>query len=162
MNEDAFMKLIMNLWRYDKADEIQNIFIRAFRSMRKIIQEHSNASWIEARDIWKVERLAETDKIREFVEYATKQGNTKAKYYYSLLTNMTYKALELINSETPIREILNRVWLCYLAELERQVCYELEKWMDDWLDYKHIYANCKERIIRYCEFIPSNVQLKLK
>lgn len=151
----------MNLWRYEKADIIQNMFINAFSEMKNIIQEHTNTSWIDARKTGKIERLAETDKIKEFVEYATKQGNTKAVYYYSLFTNMTYKALELVNSETPIREILNRVWLAYLAELERQVCYELEKWMSEWLDYKHIYANCKDRIIRYSEFIPERVQIKI-
>jgi len=85
------------------------MFINAFSEMKNIIQEHTNTSWIEARETGKTERLAETDKIRQFVDYATEQGNTKAKYYYSLFTNMTYKALELVNCETPIREILNRV-----------------------------------------------------
>lgn len=162
MNKKAFMKLIMKIDKYEKAEIIQDMFIDAFENMVSILQEHSNSSWIEARETGKVERLAETDKIKQFVDYATEQGNTKAKYYYSLFTNMTYKALELVNCETPIREILNRVWLAYLAELERQVQYELEKWMNEKLDYKHIYANCKDRIIRYCEFIPSNVQIKLK
>lgn len=161
MNKKAFMKLIMKIDKYEKAEIIQDMFIDAFENMLNILQEHSNTSWIESRNNWKIERLSETDKIKEFVEYATKQGNTKAKYYYSLFTNLTYKALELVNCETPIREILNRVWLAYLAELERQVQYELEKWMNEKLDYHEIYSNCKYRIIRYSEFIPSNVQIKL-
>jgi hypothetical protein len=75
---------------------------------------------------------------------------------------MTYKALELVNCETPIRDILNSVWLQYLAELERQVQYALQDGMNEWLDYKHIYANTKDRIIKYCEFIPKRVVLTLK
>lgn len=161
MNEQAFMKLVMNLWQYKKAFEIQSIFVRAFFQMRKVLQEHTNASWIEARNNGKVERLAETAVIQKFVEYATEQGNTKAKFYYSTLTNLTYKALELMKCETPIRELLNSIGLQYLAELERQVQYELDKWMNEGLNYKHIYANTKDRIERYCEFIPKQVQLKL-
>lgn len=161
MNEQAFMKLVMNLWQYKKAFEIQSIFIKAFFQMRNVLQQHTNASWIESRETGKIERLAETDTIKDFVDYAEKQGNTKARFYYSTLTKMTYKALELVNCETPIRDILNSVWLQYLAELERQVQYELQDGMKNWLDYKHIYANTKERITRYCDFIPKRVQLKI-
>lgn len=162
MNEPAFIKLVMNLWKYEKAEIIQDLFIKAFFHMRNVLQQHTNASWIEAREVWKQERLAETDTIKDFVDYAEKQGNTKARYYYSTLTNLTYKALELVDRETPIRDILNSVWLQYLAELERQVQYALQDGMKEWLDYKHIYANTKERIIKYCEFIPKRVVLTLK
>jgi uncharacterized protein (DUF952 family) len=85
------------------------MFVEAFMHMKRVLQEHTNASWIEARQTGKVSRLAETDTIQEFVEYATKQGNTKAKFYYSTLTNLTYKALELMKCETPIRDLLNNI-----------------------------------------------------
>ena len=109
LNEQAFIILVMNLSNYDKARTVQLMFVKAFWNMRQILQEHLSASWIEARASGKVDRIDETDKIKEFVEYATKQGNSKASFYYSSFTKMTYKALELVNSETPIREILNRV-----------------------------------------------------
>jgi phage regulator Rha-like protein len=109
MNEEAFIILVMNLSSYDKAKMVQMLFVRAFHNMKQILQQHTNASWIEARETGKIERLAETDTIRDFVDYAEKQGNTKARFYYSTLTKMTYKALELVNCETPIRDILNSV-----------------------------------------------------
>ncbi len=162
LNEPAFTRFIMNAWNYDKAYIIQTSFIQAFFHMKKVLQEHTNASWIEARQEWKIDRKAETDVIKKFVEYATEQWSTKAQFYYKHITNMTYKALELVNQEKPIRDLLNRIWLQYLAEVERQATYALEEWMEKELPYKYIYDLAKERVEKYCEFIPKKVELKLK
>lgn len=109
LNEPAFIKLVMQLKGYKKAEIVQDMFVEAFMNMKKVLQQHTNTSWIEARESGKVHRLEETDKIKEFVEYATAQGSTQAKYYYANITKMTYRALELLNHDRPIREILSRI-----------------------------------------------------
>jgi len=159
MNEPAFQKLVMNLWQYKKAFEVQDIFVQAFFHMRNILQQHTNTSWVETREAWKIQRIAETDKIKEFVEYAKAQGSTQANYYYANITKMTYRALELLNHDRPIREILSRIGLTYLAVAEDQVIMNLEKGMKEWLHYKEIYAMTKVNLEKFCDFLPEQTKM---
>lgn len=64
LNEQAFIKLVMNLSGYEKAEIVQDMFISAFFRMKKALQEHTNASWIKLRESGKEQRIAETDKIK--------------------------------------------------------------------------------------------------
>jgi len=159
LNEPAFIKLVMQLKGYEKAEIVQDMFVEAFMNMKKVLQQHTNTSWIEARDAGKVHRLEETDKIKEFVEYAKAQGSTQANYYYANITKMTYRALELLNHDRPIREILSRIWLTYLAVAEDQVVMNLEKGMKEWLHYKEIYAMTKANLEKFCDFLPDQTKI---
>ena len=159
LNEPAFIKLVMQLKGYEKAEIVQDMFVEAFMNMKKVLQQHTNTSWIEARETGKVHRLEETDKIKEFVEYAKAQGSTQANYYYANITKMTYRALELLNHDRPIREILSRIWLTYLAVAEDQVVMNLEKGMKEWLHYKEIYAMTKANLEKFCDFLPDQTKM---
>ena len=162
LKEPAFIKLVMQLKGYEKAEIVQDMFVEAFMNMKKVLQQHTNTSWIEARESGKVHRLEETDKIKEFVEYAKAQWSTQAQYYYANITKMTYRALELLNHDRPIREILSRIWLTYLAVAEDQVIMNLEKGMNEWLHYKEIYAMTKANLEKFCDFLPEQTKLITK
>lgn len=127
LNEPAFIKLVMQLKGYEKAEIVQDMFVEAFMHMKNVLAQHSNASWLEARDTGKIQRKEETDKIQEFIEYAKAQGSTQAQYYYANITKMTYRALEVLNHDRPIRDILTKIGLTYLSVAENQVVQSLEE-----------------------------------
>lgn len=155
LNRDWYMFLVMNIWTI-KANEIKLKFIKAFNDMEKVLLNQQNVSWIETRTLLKEERKEETDKIKDFIEYATKQGSKSAKLYYMNITKMTYKALELLNQNktTPIREYLELSDMFNLLLAERKVIESLEKWMINNLHYKEIYLLAKDDLVKLFEFLP--------
>ncbi len=159
MNEQAFIKLVMNLGRYDKAEIIQDLFITAFFRMRELLLQHKNTEWINARDCWKEQRKIETDTIKEFIEYAKKQWSESADKYYMHFTTATYRALDILHTDRPVRDILNRIWLTYLTVAEDQVVQAIREWMSQWLHYKEIFQNAKQRLVKMAEILPDQTKL---
>ena len=155
LNKSAFSMLMMRL-HSKRAIKWQRTFNQAFYEMEHALLQHQNATWIEARDNWKVARLNETDIIKEFVSYATKQGSKSANMYYMNITKMTYKALELINCNQPIREILDWIWLGFLMIAELKVIELLRYGMQEWLHYKEIYRNAKDWLQDFADLMPRN------
>ena len=160
LNRDWYMFLVMNISTL-KANEIKLKFIKAFNDMEKALLNQQIVSWIETRTLLKEERKEETDKIKEFVEYATKQGSKSANFYYSNITKMTYKALELLNQNktTPIREYLELADMFNLLLAERKVIESLEKWMNNSLHYKEIYLLAKDDLVKLFEMLPKKAKL---
>lgn len=155
LNEPAFIKLVMNLSGYEKAEIVQDMFIEAFVAMKRALLNKQNASWIESRDIGKEARLELTDTIKEFVEYAETQGCTQSKFYYSTCTKMTYKALELIdqNKTTPIRDMLTGMQLGFLMVAENIAQRALKEGMDQEMNYRDIYYYAKEKVTIFSQSV---------
>lgn len=154
LNKPAFSLLMMRL-SGPRVFVWQREFNQAFYEMEQALQQHENASWIEARENWKLARKEETDTIKLFVDYATKQWSKKANMYYMNITKMTYKALELVNYNQPIREILNWIGLWFLMVAELKVIELLKQWMEDWLHYKEIYINARDWLQEFANLLPS-------
>jgi Rha family phage regulatory protein len=163
MNRDGYMFLVMNVGT-KKANEIKLEFVKAFNSMERALLNHQNASWLESRTLGKISRKTEADVIKEFVDYATKQGSTKPQYYYPNITKMSYKALELLDSNktTPIRDMISgaELWNLRLAELK--VAESLKKGMEQGLHYKEIYILAKQELTELFEFLPKPKLLDTK
>ena len=143
MDRDFFMMLAMR-FETNKAIEWQSKFINAFNEMEnKILKAELNKSdkeFIQVRSKGKQARLEETDVIKEFVEYATKQGSGKAKFYYKHITNATYQALELMVQKKPkLRDTLDIYQLSELLLAERVVKNSLKKYMELGRHYKDVY-----------------------
>jgi phage regulator Rha-like protein len=164
LNEPAFSKLVMNLSGYEKAEVIQDMFIEAFFLMKRALLNQQNASWLESRDIGKQARLELSDTIKDFVDYASDQGSQNAKFYYSTITSMTYKALELIdkNKSTPIRDMLTSMELGFLMVAEKIAEKALIEGMDNKMHYKEIYYFAKDRLIEFSNSIPNVKRKELK
>lgn len=153
LNKPAFSLLMMRLsWK--KVFKFQESFNKAFYEMEQIILQHQNASWIKSRDEWKVVRLQETDKIQEFIEYAKTQWSNNSNFYYKHITNATYKALELLWENQPIRDTLNNIWLWMLWIAELKVINSLDKWMKQWLHYKEIFLLAKQDLEELAKILP--------
>lgn len=131
--------------------------------MRKKLQElHTqmkNTEWIQTRDYWKEQRKIETDTIKQFIEYAKEQGSSSADKYYIYFTTATYRALDILHTDRPVRDILNRIWLTYLTVAEDQVVQAIREWMEQKLHYKEIFQNAKLKLEKLSEILPNQTQL---
>lgn len=162
MNKPAFSLLVMQM-SGKEALKIQYSFNVAFYEMEQYILKKENTEFIAAREQGKIARAEVTDSIQDLVEYATKQGSTKAKFYYSTITKETYKALgflaagEKVGSE--FRNHLDNLQLAELFIAETLASRVIEQGIIDELDYHEIYYRAKQKV---CEFGRSQQSLKLQ
>jgi phage regulator Rha-like protein len=156
MNEQAYMKLAMHLKGYDKAEQVQDSIIEAFSLMKQALLNHQNTSWLNARDQGKQIRALETDIIKDFVEYATGQGSKNAKFYYSNITKMTNKALELlvqVKDGKPLRELATITELGYIQMADNLAMQVISTGMNEQLPYKFIYKQAKSKVNEFVDFM---------
>lgn len=143
ISEKLFM-LVGFRFKSKPAFKWQQKFIDAFDELNKqqykALLNQNNPKWLEHREEIKELRRETTDVIQELVIYATKQGNKKAGFYYSLITNATYKALGLIVNKRPkLRDTLNNLELMWLSTAEQIVQKSLSLYMKQGLNYKDVY-----------------------
>ena len=153
MNQQFFSLVAMRLTT-KLARKWQRQFNSAFYAMQKRLKNvETNASDVacySTRLIGKTARLEETNAIQEFVEYATKQGSTNAKFYYKHLTNASYKALGLMASKYPkLRDEMNIYQLSELMLAERLAGNKLKEYMELERNYKDIYQSVKEDLVAF-------------
>ena len=143
INRDGYMFLVMNISN-KKANEKKLLFIDAFNAMEKMLLNHQNNEWITTREQGKAIRKTETDVIKEFTDYATKQGSKGSQYYYKHYTNATYKALQLLENKKPkTRETLDLLQLHQLLLAEDVVTRTIKREMENGEHYKVIFEKCK-------------------
>lgn len=149
LNEQAFIKVIMQLGRYEKAEIIQDLFIEEFYRMKQALLNKSNHSWLQSREQTKAVRKNETDVIKDFVEYATKQGSKNASRYYSNITKMTNKALELLvqtKEGKPLRDLATVTELGFIQVVDNRATEAIKDGLDRKLPYKEIYKFAKVEV----------------
>ena len=149
MNEQAYMKLAMQLSGYEKAEMVQDSIIEAFALMKEALLQNHNSTWLAARNQTKAIRHQETDIIKEFVEYATAQGSKSAKMYYMNITKMTNKALELLlqsSHGSPLRDLANITQQGYIQMLDNRAMQAIEDGMKEKYPYKFIYKYAKDQV----------------
>jgi len=153
MTRKGYMFLVMNI-STKKAHKKKLAFIDAFDMMedaiRNSLTNKSDVEWSETRLIGKTARLYETDVIKDFVEYATKQGSKNAKFYYKHLTNASYKALGLMALKHPtLRSTMNLYQLSELMLAERLAANKLKEYMELERNYKDIYQSVKDDLVTF-------------
>ena len=165
MNRDAFMTIAVR-FETDQAIEWQKKFFTAFKQMEKAIANQTNAEWLETRKAGKLTVHVKFDVVKRFVEYATKQGSTKANFYYSNISTMQNKALFFLDQKYKnVRDLLDVEQLWTIASADKIVCKALEDGMARGLHYKEIYQLAKTNVETFAAIhgkssIP-NSQLKL-
>lgn len=165
MNREFFSLVAMRL-KTKKAREWQRKFNSAFYEMEKrLIQVETNKSdieWTSTRLIGKSARIAETDAIKEFIEYATEQGSKSANFYYKHITNATYKALGLMVQKHPkIRDQMNIYEISELMLAERLAANNIKKYMAMKRHYKDIYESVKNDLLIFSDSIRINNTVSL-
>lgn len=147
MNRESFSLLVMS-FTGKKALEWKLKFNRAFYEMEKSLiqlsQNHQSEMWLAQREQAKLMRKSETDVIKQFVEYATAQGSTKAQFYYKHVTMAVYKCLGLIQYKQPkLRETLDMMQTSQLILAEMTAKKSLLKYMEQKEYYKAIFSLVK-------------------
>jgi len=153
MNREFFSLLVMR-FKGVKALEWQIKFNEAFYAMERRLAtletNKADTAWIGARTQGKLSRKEETDIIKQFVDYATDQGSTSARYYYKHITNATYKALGLMHQRDPkIRDTMNIYQIAELTLAEHHAKLSIKKYMSLGRHYKDIYASVKDDLLRF-------------
>lgn len=166
INEPWFIKLIMQLGRYKKADIIQNEFIEAFFKMKKALNNHENNSWIQDRERGKLVRHEETDVIKELIEYAEKEQGYPLKFpLYSTYTKMTNKHLQFIidcKEWQPVRELASARDLWFIMIVDDRCKNAIIDGMNRKLPYREIYRYAKEEVNKLVQSLDFKPKTKLE
>lgn len=157
MTKDGFAFLCMG-FTGKKAAEWKEKYIKAFNSMeQRLLRETGSIEWKQARIQSLGARKSVTDQIAEFVKYATNQGSKSAQMYYSNITKMEYKALELISNNEKVpkdfRDTLDVMDLSFLTTAEYIARKALQDGMSKELHYKEIYIHAKASVFNYAETV---------
>ena len=122
--------------------------------LQAIAAQQQNAEWLETRKAGKQTRLIATDTIKEFVDYATRQGSRNAEMYYVNISKMENKALFFLEQKyTNLRDILNIHQLSTVKSADMIVMKALRDGMDRALPYRDIYRLAKTRVESFAEII---------
>lgn len=140
INRDGFTFLVMG-FTGKKADAWKWKYIDAFNSMEKIIREKSTSAWIETRQQGKLTRKAETDVLKQLVEYAKKQGSGHADMLY-----MTYSKLANKYAGVDKRDSATVMQLNNLSLMEHIILNVIQNGITVGMYYKEIYKASKARL----------------
>ena len=124
--------------------EFKKTIVREFSLMKKALLNQSNLEWKQQREQGKLIRRQEADAIQTLVDYAIQQGSQNAKFYFTHITNATYKALGLIQHKEPqLRETLDTLQLNQLLLAENIACKSIIKHIKAGHFYKDIFKLVK-------------------
>lgn len=140
MNRDGFTFLVMG-FTGKKANEWKWQYIKAFNQMEKFIREKQTKIWIETRKAGKLTRKAETDTIKNLVEYAKAQGSQHADKLY-----MTYSKLANKMAGVSKRDEATVIQLNNLSLMEHIILCVIDSGIVAGKHYKEIYQDCKKRL----------------
>jgi len=155
MNRPMF-SLVVNRLKTKRAREWQLKFNDAFYDIEnQLLKAQANAAsseWKGIREQGKLARHEETDVIKQFIDYATAQGSTKANFYYSNITKLTYKAVGLVAQKNPdLRSTFDCYQLAEMMLMEQFVKQRIAHYMELGRAYKDIYACLREDVIKHGE-----------
>lgn len=140
MNRKGFTILVMGFNGKD-ALEWKLKYSDAFDTMENFIREKSTQAWIETRQTGKLTRKAETDVIKQLVEYAKAQGSEHSAMLYT-----TYSKLANKMAGVKSRDMATLMQLNQLTFIENIILNQIRIGMERELHYKQIYKDCKRQI----------------
>lgn len=142
LNEQQATFVITLLKNTEKVVAFKVNLVDQFYKMRQFILERHTADWQEARRLGKITRKAETDVIKELVEYAKNQGSEHSEMLY-----MTYSKLANKMSGIKKRDEATVLQLSNLSIFENLILQMIRNGIDAEMDYKQIYQVCKSRCV---------------
>lgn len=135
----------------DEFERLQNM-------LASLLAQRQNSDWLEKRVEGKISRRAETDTIKQFIEYSKAQGSKKPEFYYTNLSKMENKALFIIEQEFKnLRDVLSGQQLQIVATADIAVAKALQAGMDQGLPYKKIYELAKKRMESFAEIVGKTI-----
>jgi hypothetical protein len=142
-----------------KASQWKLKFLAAFNAMEaKLVKENDKLEWNAARLQIKAVRKSFTNAVQDFVAYATEQGSKSAPMYYTNITKMEYKALDLLDKQKSavggnFRDTLDLMDISALTMAEVIAKSALESGMQQKMHYKEIYQFAKQKVNEYAAIV---------
>jgi len=130
-------------------------FLKNRMLLQQIATQRQNLEYQVEREQGKIQRKKCTDIIKDFVDYAVRQGSSNASRYYSNISKMEINGLFLIEQKFKnMREVLNSDQLHILEMADRAVQNAIIEGMEINLPYKDIYKNAKAKIEAISKIFP--------
>lgn len=116
------------------------------KKLQELMIEKSTAHWLETRRQGKLTRRAETDTIKELVEYARGQGSKNADKLYMIYSKLANKMAGVENRDSAgVMELNN------LSLIEGIILSIIRQGMAEGKHYKAIYQDCKQGLATFRE-----------
>lgn len=144
LNEEQATFLITLLRNTKIVVAFKKELVRQFYAMRRILLERQTQTWQETRYQGKLTRKAETDVIKQLVEYAKDQGSQNADKLYLTYTKLANKMAGISSRDTA-----NTMELNNLNVIENIILHCIQLGILEDKHYKQIYQDCKQRLVDY-------------
>lgn len=141
LSEPQATFLITLLKNTETVVEFKMRLVDEFYKMRAFILERQSAHWLETRRQGKLTRKAETDTIKELVEYARMQGSKNADKLYMIYSKLANKMAGVESREEASVMQLNN-----LSLIEIIILQVIKQGMAEGKHYKEIYQDCKVKL----------------
>lgn len=156
LNEDQFIFLGTILRNSEIVLDFKQKLVKEFSKARRIAaaaqSRQQNQEWLHYRQMGKKQRIAMTDDVKDFVDYATKQGSKNADKYYMAISKMTYSLLFVFHGTYKnARNLLSEEQLMTIASAERIISKGLRDCMKAKMFYKDIYKKIKSNVAAFVE-----------
>ena len=167
LNESQTYFLLTLMRNNDVVTKFKKGLVKEFMRMRKALisvqVRHQNEEWKLKREASKTQRIETTDAIKDFVEYAVRQGSTNAVNYYSNITQMEYRALFLLKQKFPnLKDYLNMKQLNVLEIADTIVEDTLKEGMELEMHYKDIFKLAKERVESFAKIMKPSIVITME
>lgn len=140
LNEPQATLLVTFLNNSEIVDDFKTELVRQFFEMRKLIAERHTQTWIETRQSGKITRRELTDMIQQLIEYAKEQGSTHSNFLYKNYTDLAQKLCNISD-----RDCATTIQLNNLSIFENIMLHLIRQGMEQGMNYKDIYKECKDR-----------------
>lgn len=141
LNEEQAMLLITYLDNNEVIRNFKKQLVKQFVAMRKILLEKQTSAWLATRQQGKLARKAETDVLKQLVEYAKGQGSKNSEMLYMAYSKLANKLAGIKDRETATVMQLNNLSLA-----EHVILTEIKNGIIAEAHYKDIYKSCKARL----------------
>lgn len=144
LNEQQATFLVTLLRNTKVVVAFKSELVRQFYAMRRLLLERETQTWQETRYQGKLTRKAETDVIKQLVDYAKEQGSQNADKLYLTYTKLANKMAGVTHRDTASVMQLNN-----LSVIENIILHCIQLGILEDKHYKQIYQDCKQRLIDY-------------
>lgn len=141
LNEEQATFLITLLRNSTRVVAFKKELVRQFYEMRRFILERQTSTWVETRQQGKLTRKAETDVIKQLIEYAKNQGSERAEMLYVTYSKLANKMAGIKKRDEATVSQLNN-----LSLMENIILNCIQNGILMEKHYKDIYQDCKRRL----------------
>lgn len=141
LNEEQATFVITLLRNSKVVVKFKKELVRQFYAMRQFIFERQSKDWIIKREQGKITRKAETDVLKQLVEYAKEQGSEHSDKLYLSYTKLANKICGISGRDNATVEQLSSLTIA-----ENIILHCVQSGIQQEKHYKEIYQDCKRRL----------------